>query len=96
MKRILFAAVFAAMMLLPAPCGANHRLVDNVGIDRVAHASVSYLICDQLKRNVGMNDFWAGATTLAIGALKEWADGDWDNGDFAADCAGVLMYQVKF
>ena len=43
-----------------------------------------------------MNDFWAATTTLAVGAFKELADGHWDSGDFAADCAGVLMYQVKF
>ena len=96
MKRILFAAVVAAMILLPVPCGANHRLVDSVGVDRVAHAGISYLICDQLKRNAEMNDFWAATTTLAIGALKEWSDGHWDSGDFAADCAGVLLYQVRF
>ena len=25
-----------------------------------------------------------------------WVDDHFDRGDFAADCAGVLMYQVKF
>ena len=43
-----------------------------------------------------MNSFWAATTTLAIGALKEWSDGHWDGKDFAADCAGVLMYQIRF
>lgn len=39
----------------------------------------------------------AATTTLAIGAAKEaWIDDHFDRGDFAADCAGVLMYQVKF
>lgn len=51
---------------------------------------------DQLRRNAGMNSFLAATTTLAIGALKEWSDGHWDGKDFAADCAGVLMYQVRF
>lgn len=96
MKHIFLATLVAALMLMPVPCGANPHIVDDVGIDRIAHAGVSYLICDQLKRNAGMNDFWAATTTIAIGALKEWADGDWDGGDFAADCAGVLMYQVRF
>lgn len=96
MKRIFLAVLVAALMFAPVPCGANHRIIDDVGVDRIAHAGVSYLICDQLKRNVGMNDFWAATTTIAIGALKEWADGDWDGGDFAADCAGVLLYQVRF
>ena len=50
---------------------------------------------DQLRRNAGMNSFLA-ATTLAIGALKEWSDGHWDGKDFAANCAGVMMYQVRF
>lgn len=96
MKRILSAVLVTALILLPIPCGANHRIVDDVGIDRVTHAGISYLICDQLRRNAGMNNFWAGATTIAIGALKEWSDGHFDSGDFAADCAGVLMYQVRF
>lgn len=39
----------------------------------------------------------AATTTLAIGAAKEaWIDDHFDRGDFAADCAGVLVYQVKF
>ena len=96
MKRIFLAALVAALIFTPVPCGAQHRIVDNVGVDRIAHAGVSYLICDQLRRNAGMNSFWAATTTLAIGALKEWSDGHWDSGDFAADCAGVLMYQIRF
>ena len=96
MKRILLKVLIAAFVLFPVPCAANPRIVEDVGIDRVAHAGVSYLICDQLKRNAGMNSFWAATTTLAIGALKEWSDGHWDGKDFAADCAGVLMYQVRF
>ena len=44
-----------------------------------------------------MNDFWAAITTLAIGAAKEkFIDDHWDGKDFAADFAGVLMYQIKF
>lgn len=39
----------------------------------------------------------AAATTLAIGTAKEaLIDDHFDRGDFAADCAGVLMYQVRF
>ena len=76
---------------------AEHNLADSVGVDRFAHFGISYVINDQLKRNAGFNDFWAAATTLAIGAAKEkWIDKQWDNGDFAADCAGVLFYQIKF
>ena len=95
MKKFL-AVMIAAVICAVSPVAlAQHRLVDSVGVDRIAHAGVSYLICDQLRRNAGMN-FWAAATTLAIGAIKEWSDGHWDGKDFAADCAGVLMYQVRF
>ena len=39
-----------------------------------------------------MNKYWAGATTLAIGAAKEaFVDEQWDGGDFAADCAGTFL-----
>lgn len=84
MKHILLAALLVALLLLPAPCGAQQKLIDDIGMDRVAHASVRYLLCDQLKRNGGMNNFWAATTTLAVDALKEWADGRFDSGDFAA------------
>ena len=96
MKKRMMILIAGVLLLMTAPASAQHRLVDSVGVDRIAHAGVSYLICDQLKRNAGMNSFWATATTLAIGALKEWSDGHWDGKDFAADCAGVIMYQIKF
>lgn len=90
--------IFTVLMLLSMPVlAAKHNLADSVGVDRFAHFGISYVINDQLKRNAGFNDFWAAATTLAIGAAKEkWIDKLWDNGDFAADCAGVLFYQIKF
>ena len=96
MKRLLAVMIAASICAASPVASAQHRLVDSVGVDRIAHAGVSYLICDQLRRNAGMNSFWAATTTLAIGALKEWSDGHWDGKDFAADCAGVLMYQVRF
>lgn len=96
MKKLL-AVMIAAVICVVSPVAlAQHRLVDSVGIDRFAHAGLSYVICDQLQRNCGMNHFWAAITTLSIGALKEWSDGHWDGRDFAADAAGVLMYQVRF
>ena len=96
MKKLL-AVMIAAVICVVSPIAlAQHRLIDSVGVDRIAHVGVSYLICDQLRCNAGMNHFWAATTTLAIGALKEWSDGHWDGKDFAADCAGVLMYQVRF
>lgn len=85
------------MTALPIGTASANGLVDSVGVDRFAHFGISYVINDQLKRNAGFNDFWAGVTTLAIGAAKEkFIDDHWDNGDFAADCAGVLFYQVRF
>lgn len=96
MKKLLAVMIAAAICTTSPAALAQHRLVDSVGIDRFAHAGLSYVICDQLQRNCGMNHFWAATTTLAIGALKEWSDGHWDGKDFAADCAGVLMYQVRF
>jgi hypothetical protein len=76
-----------------------HDLQNKVGVDRVAHFGVSYIICDQLQRNFGMNKFWACTTTIAIGAGKEkWVDNKWDGGDFAADCAGAMLalVDIKF
>lgn len=71
--------------------------INRIGVDRFAHAGVSYIINDQLKRNAHFNPFWAATATLAIGAAKEaWIDDHFDRGDFAADAAGVLLYQVRF
>lgn len=99
MKRLITAAVAATIIAAAAPCSAqtiNHA-IDTVGVDRFAHASMSYVINDQLHRNTHFNKFWSAATTLAIGAAKEaWIDDHFDRGDFAADAAGVLMYQIRF
>ena len=99
MKRAILAAAAALSMLAPTMCSAQtvNDAFDTVGVDRFAHAGVSYIINDQLHRNCHFNRFWAAATTLAIGAAKEaFIDDHFDRGDFAADCAGVLMYQVRF
>ena len=95
---LLAIALTVLLTALSVPVmAAEHNIADSVGVDRFAHFGLSYVINDQLKRNAGFNDFWAAATTLAIGAAKEkWIDKQWDNGDFAADCAGVLFYQIKF
>lgn len=99
MKRLITAAVAATMITAAAPCSAqtiNHA-INTVGVDRFAHAGVSYVINDQLYRNAHFNKFWEATTTLAIGAAKEaWIDDRFDRGDFAADAAGVLMYQIRF
>ena len=96
--KVKMMAMMAMLAMAPTIASAN-TLTDvenHVGVDRFAHAGCSYIIADQLHR-AGMNKFWAGATALAIGAAKEqWIDSKFDRGDFAADCAGVLMYEVKF
>ena len=99
MKKTMIAMAAALAMLAPTMCSAQsvNDAIDTVGVDRFAHAGVSYIINDQLHRNCHFNRFWAAATTLAIGAAKEaFIDDHFDRGDFAADCAGVLMYQVRF
>lgn len=99
MKKAIATAVTAMALLAPTMCSAQtvNDAFDTVGVDRFAHAGVSYIINDQLRRNAHFNPFWAATTTLAIGAAKEaWIDDHFDRGDFAADCAGVLMYQIKF
>ena len=99
MKKTMIAMAAAMAMLAPTMCSAQsvNDAIDTVGVDRFAHAGVSYVINDQLHRNCHFNRFWAATATLAIGAAKEaWIDRNFDRGDFAADCAGVLMYQVKF
>ena len=99
MKRAILAAAAALAILAPTMCSAQavNDAIGAVGVDRFAHAGVSYIINDQLHRNCHFNRCWAAATTLAIGAAKEaFIDDHFDRGDFAADCAGVLMYQVRF
>ena len=99
MKRAILAAAAALAMLAPTMCSAQavNDAIGVVGVDRFAHAGVSYIINDQLHRNCHFNRFWAATATLAIGAVKEaWIDDHFDRGDFAADAAGVLMYQVRF
>ena len=99
MKKAIATAVTAMALLAPMMCSAQtvNDAFDTVGVDRFAHAGVSYIINDQLHRNCHFNRFWAAATTLAIGAAKElFVDDHFDRGDMAADAAGVLMYQVRF
>ena len=99
MKKALITVAVALTMLTPTMCSAQavNDAIDTVGVDRFAHAGMSYIINDQLHRNCHFNRFWAVTTTLAIGAVKEaFIDDNFDRGDFAADCAGVLMYQVRF
>ena len=99
MKKALITVAVALTMLAPTMCSAPAvtDAIDTVGVDRFAHAGMSYIINDQLHRNCHFNRFWSAATTLAIGAAKEaWIDDHFDRGDFAADAAGVLLYQVRF
>ena len=99
MKKAIATAVTAMALLAPTMCSAQtvNDAFDTVGVDRFAHAGVSYIINDQLRRNAHFNPFWAATATLAIGAVKEaWIDDRFDRGDMAADAAGVMMYQIRF
>lgn len=99
MKKISFLAVFAALFFVVAPAQAQalDDTISDVGVDRFAHFGISYVINDQLQKQAKMGPFAATLTTIAIGAAKEqWADDHFDRGDFAADCAGALFYEVKF
>ena len=72
-------------------------LQNKVGVDRVAHFACSYIINDQLQRSFKMSPFMATLTTIAIGAAKErWVDNKWDSGDFAADCLGAIVADIRF
>lgn len=98
-KKVAVLLIFYCVICASSTCmaGGLHDIQDNVGVDRFAHAGISYIICDQLKRNCGMNDFWSVVTTLAIGAAKEkFIDDHWDNGDMIANTAGVLAYQITW
>lgn len=87
-------------MLLAPTMGSAQALntaIDDIGVDRCAHFAVSYVINDELQRNCRMKPFAAAMTTIAIGAAKEaFIDDHFDRGDFAADCAGTLFYEIKF
>ena len=99
MKKAFATAVTAMALLAPTMCSAQavNDAFDTVGVDRFAHAGVSYIINDQLHRSCHFNRFWAATATLAIGAAKEaFIDDHFDRGDFAADAAGVMMYQIRF
>jgi hypothetical protein len=88
----------AAAAVTAAYVGSHNwsDMQNKVGVDRVAHFGVSYIICDQLQA-AGMNKFWATTTTVAIGAAKEkWIDNKWDKGDFTADCLGAICATIKF
>ena len=99
MKKAFITAAAVLTIIAPTMCSAQpvDDAISAVGVDRFAHAGMSYIINDQLHRNCHFNRFWAATTTIAIGAAKEkWVDDHFDRGDFAADCAGVLMYHIKF
>lgn len=96
MKKLILTLLF---IFTTSTCHASgwHDVQSNIGEDKFAHAGISYIICDQLHRNAGFNDFWAAVTTLAIGYGKEkLIDGEFSAGDMIADGVGVLMYQIKF
>lgn len=97
--RIKLLLLTLCFMLFSSVCSADSwsDIQHNVGEDKFAHAGLSYIICDQLHRNCGMNRFWSAFTTLAIGACKEkFIDDHWDSSDMTANTVGVLIYQISF
>ena len=97
MKRLFLTILFWLMFSVSCYASTWYNIQPEIGEDKFAHAGMSYIICDQLHRNAGMNKFWSAVTTIAIGAAKEkWIDNRWDGGDFTADCIGVMLYHIEF
>ena len=56
-KAFITAAAAALMMTAPTMCSAQaiDDEINNIGVDRFAHAGMSYIINDQLHRNCHFN-----------------------------------------
>lgn len=95
MKNLIPAAVAVGTVYVGSHNWGD--LQNKVGVDRVAHFACSYIINDQLQKTCKMSPFMATLTTIAIGAAKEkFVDNKWDNGDFAADCLGAFVADIRF
>ena len=95
MKNLIPAAVAVGTVYVGSHNWGD--LQNKVGVDRVAHFACSYIINDQLQKTCKMSPFMATLTTIAIGAAKEkFVDNKWDNGDFAADCIGTFVADIRF
>ena len=93
----VFAIAFAFMTALLNPAKTSANAIDDIGVDRFAHFGCSYVINSELQKQAKMSPFAATLTTIAIGAAKEqFIDSHFERGDFAADCAGAIFYEVKF
>lgn len=59
MRKAMIAIIVALTMLAPAICSAQavNDAIDTVGVDRFAHAGVSYIINDQLHGTATSIDF---------------------------------------
>lgn len=96
MKKLFIALCAATAVALGLLVGASltTNASPNIGHDKYDHVSACYgaeLTLAECK------PFAATLTTIAIGAAKEqFVDDHFDRGDFAADCAGALFYQVHF
>ena len=84
-RRVL-ATSLALLVMTAAPARAFDLPVPT---DKVAHLSLSYLMCDQLIR-LGAGREQALAITLALGLFKEVTDQPFDPLDMAANVAGAL------
>ena len=99
MKKILMMVIMSVMLTAPTICAANgwQDAQNNIGTDKAAHFGCSYVINYQLHRYTNWTPLQRFIAVAAVGAIKEGLiDDHWDGRDFAADCAGALVYEVKF
>lgn len=79
--------------IVPSECLAHKDT------DKALHFTCSLVVSattyNVFKKNTDMSEVAARvsafAATLAIGAVKEWTDKDFDFGDLSADAAGALV-----
>ena len=92
MEKIRIIVLAMLLIMLPAVSHAS-----GIETDKAAHFGCSYVINDQLHRYTNWTPLQRFIAVAAVGAIKEGLiDDHWDGRDFAADCAGALVYEVKF
>ena len=65
---------------------------NTVGMDRVTHFAVCYVLCDILYRWIHLPGFLVFCIVMLIGLLKEKTDDKFDTGDLLADFLGAFIY----
>lgn len=68
-----------------------HKIQDKLGLDKICHFAISYIIIDILL-DFGVPLLIAVGITAAIGIIKETAiDPVFDSGDLVADAIGIVL-----